>query len=338
MEQKKKVRLSDIAHKLNISTVTVSKALTEKEGVSDELRQEIKTLAINMGYKIKKVDMPLAKNNATGNIGILIPSRFFSPDFSYYWYLFNFLSSELLKNNYFSIMELLSDKDEENLTLPKMINDKKIDGLIVLGQTNDKYLEKLHSNFSRIILLDFYTNKLNLDSVSNDDYYSSYILTNYVISQGHKNIRFVGNFEATTSIADRFMGFQKAMYENHLQVNIEQIIKDRDEKGRRIPLLLPLDDMPTAFVCNCDETAACLIDELQQNGFKVPNDISVTGFDNFLPNGRTNVELTTFFINPENSAKIAAQLIISKITGKNYNKGRHLVCGEILIRNSVKKI
>jgi Mn-dependent DtxR family transcriptional regulator len=54
MEQKKKVRLSDIAKELNISTVTVSKAISNKEGVGDELRKQIKELAESMGYKTKK--------------------------------------------------------------------------------------------------------------------------------------------------------------------------------------------------------------------------------------------------------------------------------------------
>ena len=99
MEQKKKVRLSDIAKELNISTVTVSKAISNKEGVGDELRKQIKELAESMGYKTKKTTSQ-DKGSITGNIGILIPSRFFSQSYSFYWYLFNFLSTELLNRNY----------------------------------------------------------------------------------------------------------------------------------------------------------------------------------------------------------------------------------------------
>ena len=74
MEQKKKVRLSDIAERMNVSTVTVSKALSNKDGVGDELRKQIKDLAEQMGYKYKK-DSNSVSGNQTGNIGILIPSR-----------------------------------------------------------------------------------------------------------------------------------------------------------------------------------------------------------------------------------------------------------------------
>ncbi len=341
MAQKKKVRLSDIAEKLNISTVTVSKALADKEGVGDELRQQIKDIAERMGYQIKKTAATASRTSAagTGNIGILIPSRFFSPNVSYYWHIFNTLSTELLNRGYYSIMELLTNEDEQANKLPRMIQDNKVDGLIILGQTSDSFLEALNKEYQNFILFDFYSTKLPFDSVSNDNYFCSYMMTDYVISQGHKKIRFVGNFGATTSISDRFMGFQKSMLENHLPCSAEDIINDRDENGNLIKIHLPAaNEMPTAFICNCDETAANVITELESKGYKVPQDISVTGFDNYLPQKTTPVELTTVYIPPEESTKIAAELIISKITGQTYIKGRHLVSGTLLKRESVKNI
>ena len=338
MDQKKKVRLSDIADRLNISTVTVSKALANKDGVGDDLRKQIKALAEEMGYKTKNTAGISENGKLTGNIGILIPSRFFSKDYSFYWYIFNHLSSELLNRNYYSIMELLSTEDEQNIVLPRMLNDKKVDGIIILGQVSTNYIEAIHSHFDNFILMDFYTNQMSLDCVSNDDYYCSYMLTSYVISQGHKNIRFVGNFNATTSIRDRYMGFQKAMLENNIETTLKDIIDDRDPVSGKITIQLPQDNMPTAFVCNCDLTAATVIDELTALGYKVPDDISVTGFDNYLSPDRISIPLTTVYIKPEDTASVAADLIIKKINGEPYIHGRHLVSGSIVIRDSVKKI
>lgn len=338
MERKKKVRLSDIAERLNVSTVTVSKALANKEGVGDDLRKQIKEIAEEMGYSVKKSSVA-ANGSITGNIGIIIPSRFFSQNLSFYWYLFNFLSKELLNRNYYSIMELLSDDDEAKLITPRMLNDKKVDGIIILGQVSKAYINTIRTHYDNFILLDFYTNIMGIDCVSNDDYYCSYMLTSYVISQGHKKLRFVGNFEATSSIKDRFMGFQKAMYENKLQAAFDEIISDRDEKGQQIEIQLPAaKDMPTAFICNNDETAAMVIEALNKKGYKVPEDVSVTGFDNYLTQHTTSVPLTTVSINPQDTANVAADLIIKKINGEAYIKGRHLVSGTLIIRDSVKKI
>ena len=337
MKQKKEVRLSDIAEKLNISTVTVSKALADKEGVGEYLREQIKKLAMEMGYKPAKTASGV--NGTTGNIGIVIPSRFFSPNFSFYWYLFNHLSTVLLKQNFFSMMELLSAEDEKACNMPRLITEKKVDGIIFLGQTSTEYIEKVNSVYNNFILMDFYTSNPDFDCVVNDDFFNSYLITSYLISQGHKSIRFVGSFNATTSIRDRYMGFEKAMYENNLLTNLEDIISDRDENGLLIKMELPSKkDMPTAFVCNSDLTASKLIQQLEEKDIKVPQDISVTGYDNFLSEQEKTVPLTTIGVEPESICTMAAELIINKITGKTYIKGRHLATGKIIVRESVKAL
>ena len=335
MKQKKEVRLSDIAKKLGISTVTVSKALSDKEGVGEDLRQQIKALAQEMGYRPVKSNSGL-KNGITGNIGIVIPSRFFSPNFSFYWYLFNHLSTALLKQNFFSMMELLSAEDEKNCILPRLITENKVDGIIFLGQTSTDFIEKVNYSYSNFILMDFYTPDPDFDCVVNDDFFNSYLITSYLINRGHKNMRFVGSFDATTSIRDRFMGFQKAMYEKGLSANLEDIISDRDENGLLIQMELPSKkDFPTAFVCNSDLTASKLIGQLEENGIKVPDDVSVTGYDNFLSEQEKTIPLTTIGVEPENICTMAAELIINKVTGKPYIKGRHLATGKIIVRESV---
>lgn len=336
MKQKKEVRLSDIAEKLNISTVTVSKALADKEGVGDDLREKIKALAVQMGYKIKRTP---GAAGSTGNIGIVIPSRFFSPQASYYWYLFNHLSTQLLKQNYFSMMELLSAEDEKACTLPRLITEKKVDGVIFLGQTSTEYINKVNKAYSNFILMDFYTGDPQIDCVVNDDFFNSYLITSYLISQGHKKLRFVGSFEATTSIRDRYMGFEKAMYENGLATSFDQIIPDRDQNGLLIKMSLPSKkDLPTAFVCNSDLTAAKLIGQLTEKGIKVPQDVSVTGYDNFLSEQEKTIPLTTIGVEPQNICAMAAELIIAKVTGQPYIKGRHLATGKIIVRESVKAL
>ena len=135
------------------------------------------------------------------------------------------------------------------------------------------------------------------------------------------------------------MGFAKAMHENGLACSFDNIINDRDDKGVLIKMKLPSkDQMPTAFVCNSDLTASKLIQQLKENGLKVPQDISVTGYDNFLSDEEKTIPLTTVGVEPEMLCSMAAELIIKKITGKAYIKGRHLATGKIIVRDSVKAI
>jgi LacI family transcriptional regulator len=337
MPRKKKTTLLDIAQEMKVSTVTVSKALANKEGVGDDLRRKIKEMAVTMGYSMPSTKTVDTQSNGTGNIGILIPSRFFSSNSSFYWNLYNALSNELLKQNYYCIMEQLSSENEFDLVMPHMIQDKKIDGIIILGQICSDYARFFATCYKQFIFLDFYLSDENTDTVTTDNFYSEYIMTDYLISQGHKNIRFVGSFKATTSIRDRFMGFMKAMLENGCHVSFDEIIEDRDSTGALIPVTLP-ETMPTAFVCNCDETALHVMEALKKNGLSIPEDVSVVGFDNYISSGTASPALTTVNIDPAITARAAVEIIIRKINGLPYNHGHTVISGKLLLRDSVKKI
>lgn len=335
MKKTNNVTLADISAKLNVSIVTVSKALAHKKGVSAALSREINKLADEMGYLKKNHDGKYQMT--TGNIGILIPSRFFSKNTSFYWMLYNAVSKELMRNGYYCILEQLSDENEFDLTLPRMVQDNKVDGIIVLGQLSTDYAYYFMRHYYEFIFMDFYMNDAKIDTVLTDNYYSEYLMTHYLISQGHTDMRFVGSIRATTSISDRFMGFAKALLENGYSINPDDIIEDRNSHGQTIPIQLP-EKLPTAFVCNCDETAIHVINALREKGLKVPEDISVAGFDNYVTDPCFLPALTTIEVPPAATAGMAVDLITRKITGRPYTPGRHVVSGKLIIRDSVKKL
>ncbi len=338
-EGKRKVRLADIAEKMGVSIVTVSKAIADKDGVSEELRIRIKALADEMGYAQKSRSNPsLRKDNSTGNIGVVIPSHFFERSTSFYWSMYNALSRELISKGYYAIMEQLSSKDEFDLVMPQVVQNHKVDGVILLGQTSEDYAHFFSKHYKDNIFLDFYVEDKDGDSVTTDNFYGEYQMTRYLISQGHKDILYVGNFNATTSITDRFMGFMKAMLENGYRVSVDDIINDRNQKGLYEPLHLP-EKMPTAFVCNCDETARKLITLLKEKGYSVPKDISVVGFDNFLADGQqTDPSLTTVEVDPVAMARTAVDMLVKKINGEPYTHGHTVISGRLLVRDSVRKL
>ncbi|MBQ2529054.1 MAG: LacI family DNA-binding transcriptional regulator [Treponema sp.] len=338
MENSHKVRLSDIADRLNVSTVTVSKAMADKEGVSDELREKIKRTAREMGYRQKNLkQQSFRQENSTGNIGIVIPSRFFERTSSFYWNMYNALARELQNNGYYAILEQLDAQSEFDLTIPGVIRDSKVDGVIVMGQVSIDYAHYFTRNYPNFFFLDFYINDENTDSVTTDNFYSEYMMTEYLISQGHKDIRYVGNFKSTSSITDRYMGFLKAMLENGLKTELTDIIDDRDKDGIACPIILP-EKMPTAFVCNCDQTAIKLIELLNGKGYRVPEDISVVGFDNYVAEGSTVPALTTVGVDQVATARTVVDLLLKKVNGQPYTKGHTVIGGKLIIRNSVQKI
>jgi LacI family transcriptional regulator len=334
---KKSVKMADIAARFGVSNVTVSKALSGKDGVSEDLRNKIIAAADEMGYHYGGIAKN-QKSDKTYNIGVLIPERFVERNNSFYWTLYNNTAHELMNNNYYCIMELLKQEDEDACRLPKMLSENKVDGVIVLGQIHNSYADVITSQYSDILIfLDFYDKHRNIDTVLTDNFYDTYILADYLIQMGHKKIGFIGSVNATSSIQDRFMGYLKAIVENNFDYRKDWVIDDRDENGKTIEIVFP-EEMPTAFVCNCDETAYYAIRKLKELGYSVPDDISVVGFDNFLMSDICEPAITTVEVNMPEMAKMAVEMLIKKINCKEYVQGRRLINGKLIIKDSVKKI
>jgi len=329
--------MKDIADELEVSSVTVSKALNDKEGVGDELRNKIKKLADKMGYRYNATAKSM-RSGLTNNIGVVIPERF-TGDLSQSVYLkvYQQISATLEKYDYYGILNVLTSREEEELTLPRIYNERKVDGFIMLGQTSSEYVEAINQIDIPILFLDFYDEHGDIDSVVTDNFYGAYELTSYLMKNGHRKIAYVGNLQSTSSIQDRFLGYYKSLLEHNLKLEKDYIINDRDENGKYIDIELP-EQLPTAFVCNCDQVAHNLVSTLKRSGYDVPEDCSVVGFDNDIYATITEPQLTTQEIKFEEMAENAVRFIVEKVHNPNKSYGRVLVKGRIIYRDSVKKI
>lgn len=116
------------------------------------------------------------------------------------------------------------------------------------------------------------------------------------------------------------------------------MINDRElETGKWIPIEMPM-VMPTAFVCNCDETAYLLINQLKDMGYKIPEDISVTGFDNSVYSDLSDPSITTIEVNASYMARLAVEGLLQKIKKSSFSMGMIHVNGKIIFKNSVRSL
>lgn len=331
----KNVTMRDIAEKLGISVVAVSKGLSGKSGVSAELRSRIKRTADEMGYIISSDAEK--KNTYSGNIGILVAERYIS-DNSFYYKFIHSISKALQQHNKYAVFHTLAAKAEENEILPDLFFHQRVDGIIILGQISAAYTRAVAETKIPVVFLDFY-NEMTADCcIVCDGFYGSYEMTNYLIRNGHRNIAFVGNIHSTSSIQDRYLGYAKSLLEHNIPLKDYYVISDRDtDTGKFIPIELPL-IMPTAFVCNCDETACRLISALNDNGYKVPEDISVTGFDNSVYSSISVPNITTIEVDTARMASIAVDSLISKINTPSAQIGMIQVKGKLIFKDSVKSL
>lgn len=338
----KAVRLSDIAQRAGVSIVTVSKALSGQKGVSEEKRKQIEEIADELGYR-KIVSGAGSEERKTHTIGVIIAERFLDENQSFYWTFYQEISKYAVSRNCFAMLEVIGLNDEKGRRVPRMMEENQIEGLIILGSFTQGYEQSLGRTVSvPVVYLDTVGSASGCDCVVTNNLMGGYTMTNYLLRMGHRKIGFVGTLLAMQSIDDRYLGYLKALMEHGIEVNPDYVIDDRGrEKGDVDPELyfsLPSDDMPTAFFCNCDGTASCLIEKLRRQGYAVPDDISVAGFDDFAPDQWADVALTTCSIRVKDMAKRAVHILVHKIEGKPYSSGIHSFTGTFTERDSVRKI
>ena len=237
----------------------------------------------------------------------------------------------------FCIMENLDQEDEDRLMLPHCIEDKQVSALISLGQLSKDYAKLLNDNVKDLVLLDYYVPSLDLDAVVTNGYSGGYKLTSYLIKMGHKKIGYIGNKFATTSIFDRYMGYVKAMIEHGYEVNEKWRIDDRDKRDF-ITMTFPEDDMPTAFVCNCDEAAYRAIRQLRGMGYNVPEDISIVGYDNYLISDVSDPTITTINVDADYMADLAVMTLMDRMEEPDGKPRIRTIEGDLVIKDSVKRI
>ncbi len=336
----KAVKLADIAEKMNVSVVTVSKALSGQKGVSEEMREKIKKLADEMGYK--QPSSMKAEGKSTGySIGVLVGERYLDKYESFYWNMYQEVAQNALSKGCLATLEVVAAQNEKELVLPTLIRENKVDGIIVVGVLAEDYLERLRTDIKvPAVYLDFYAKHHECDAVITDNYFGMYKMTNYLFSMGHTEIAYVGNLLATESITDRYFGYAKALMEHGKRTRDDWIIDDRDrETGRSdagFEIKLP-EEMPTAFVCNCDFAAGQLIRKLEKTGYRVPEDISVVGFDNYIYPGLCDVEITTYEVDMREMARVSVNQMIKKISGENIKQKVSTVEGHMVLKASVAR-
>ena len=337
----KAVKLSDIAERVGVSTVTVSKALSGQKGVSEEVREKIHSIAEELGYQQPSAARK-SQNHKNFNIGILISERFLVKYESFYWQMYQAVATRATAEECFTMLEVIGKAEEESSRMPKLVQERKVDGIIVIGKMMDAYLQHLNTEAGiPVIYLDYYNGREASDSVISNSYYGTYELTYYLYRMGHRKIAYVGTLLATESITDRYFGYQKALLELGLEQKKEWVLDDRHIETGEIDTVNMLQipkDMPTAFVCNCDLTASFLIKKLKDNGYRVPEDISVVGFDNYLYPGLSDIQITTYEVDLKEMAKKAVYNMISKISNENYKPGIHIVEGHMVLKESVAQI
>lgn len=343
MAVKKRVTMKDIAARLGLSINAVSLALNDRAGVGDETRRLILDTAEEMGYLDQSVKYIQTYSNK--NICVLMKYRFFR-DFRFYGRILLGIEEEAKKSGY----DVFINSYEEEGTIPSCVENKKVAGIIVVGKMSDAYLRQLKSYSMPVVLADHASLTEATDSIMSDNKLGTFKMTAYLIERGFTKIGYFGDAQYTPSTLERFQGYQEAML-RYLNIDgyrasmdyvlkyssigdVEEKVIDQDMDGL-FEMFKQIKEKPDVLLCSNDELAIMLIKVLQKNGYKIPEDISIVGFDDIELSRMVLPALTTIHVSKKLMGQKTVDRLLYRISHPKDGIEKLVLNVEIVERDSV---
>lgn len=340
---KHKVSMEMIAQELGLSKNTVSLAMRGMPGIGEETRARILDTADRMGYRYRKANEDV--KTAPKNICVVVPTIANDRE-GFFAHIQIGIEQEARKHHVNTLFHSY-EEDGEHFDLPLCIREGQVMGIISVGRVSETTARIINRCNLPYIMADTYLEQIDEDCVHTDNMLGGDRATEYLISMGHRDIGFIGDTVATVSFRDRYRGYLNAMGRHGLTVNerhciIHTGIDDLIREGQGIAQaeMEKLDGLPTAFFCANDAGAISVYRTLRAMGLRIPEDVSVMGFDDTEVSALVSPELTTMRVHKELMGRKAFLRLIEKLkdrTGPSVRE-RLLISAEIVERQSVRKI
>lgn len=334
--------IKDIADKAGVSTATVSNVIKGKKGkVSEKTIEKIEKIIEELNY-VPSMGARILSEKRSKIIGVIcnfmnVTDNSLKDPFTAE--LLGVIESEIRKNKYY-MMLYASNKPEE---IKKLISTWSVDGLIFAGINEKTYNSLIKISKKPIVVIDGYYKNKDFYNVGTNDEEGGYIITKYLLDKGHKNIIFADETNRKGTIiktvdGERLKGFKRALKEMGIEYTTENhIYIDTFNKQKSVDKILKHKNI-TAVVCASDNIAFEVINCLKNRNIKIPEDISVTGFDNVYLSNLSSPTLTTINQNINEKGCKAVNMLIDIIEEKSIENNNIRISVDIKERNSVKNI
>lgn len=276
--------MKDIADALHISRVTVSKAFNNQAGVSDSLKELIFDKAKELGYA--KIPFQAVSTPAyTEHTVALIVSR---PDSASFWTgIIHRMAQELSEYNINLMYIYVPSSYSKDFTLPSILSKDSVESIAVVNVYDPVILGMVNElPFPKVFLDTIPTltdRKLHGDLILIEGFRTEAEITELLISDGHKEIGFIGDINYAQTNKERYLGYRDSMDRYRLAIRPEYCLTESigifsyEKEINRF--LNSLSDWPTAFVCASDYAASFVQKYMDENPQKVPHPVTLTGFD-----------------------------------------------------------
>ncbi|TFW30858.1 LacI family DNA-binding transcriptional regulator [Massilia horti] len=327
--KKKPPTIRDVAAAAGVSTATVSKYINGAQRFSPAVEATIRGVIEELGY----CSNPLAQSMITGRtktIGLSVLDVS-NPHFSS---IIKGANRVALENGY---TLLLVDTDETASRERPLLEalSRRVDGMLVYSRMAERELEWLVKLGKPLVFFGAQS-QINLLSVGGDDRQGAYMLAQYLVMMGHKRVAYMG-FSKSRRDEERRDGIRACLAAHQLPLLSYDSSAPTALEGERMSSSIMLgEQVPDAIVCYNDMMALGFIKEVQSLGFRVPEDISVAGFDNIQYGRYTSPPLTTVDLRSEQMGVIGMNKLLAAIAGDT-STDHTMLEPQLILRSSVMR-
>lgn len=328
------VTIRDVAARAGVSISTASRALNDSGPVNEETRLRVLKAAKEINYAPNAIARGLVTKK-TGNIGfILATSVTDSTSNPFYSRVFEGIESETRKRNYHLIFSVF---DEEEKGLPRMVREKNIDAVILASKIDEQFILKLRQEGIPLVLVDHAIKGVNVDSVVIDNFNGACQAVNHLIKLGHRRIGFIRGPQDRPSFIHRFDGYKDTLKKAGLNYD-EKIVweadLDFDGACELIKRKIKIQPFPSAIFASADIIALAATKAIREQGLRIPEDVSLVGFDDILQAKQARPSLTTIRVFKREMGRVAVRKVLESINNISKKRTQTVILTELVVRDS----
>lgn len=271
-----KPTIYDVAKLAGVSAATVSKVINNKGRISEETKERVNRIMEELNYQPNFLASAM-KGKSTYQIALLIPDME-NPIYAQYLKQIEERGQELGYNIVLCSTDNDSDKEARHITL---LRQQRVDGFIIASKfKNDDILKELIRENFPVVLFAHERPEISIDSVTADDYMGGYLAVEHLLKLGHNRIGFLG--EESLSSEERVRGYKAALSATDIPVHEDLIVvggSSLREAEASAAALLDREDKPSAIFGSNDVLAIGVVKAAKARGIRVPEELSVIGFD-----------------------------------------------------------
>lgn len=331
-----KVLVSDIAKKAGVSSGTVSNALNNRKGISEEKRDEILRIAREMGY-LKKT----SKDTKVLRFMILNRRAHVVGDTPFFSELIRGIETECSAQGYELLISHVTVEENQNVSIDDVLKQDQVDGVILLGTEMDiKNLAAFSHMMIPTVIVDTIFRSQSYDFVAINNIDGTYEIVSYLIAKGHQKIGIINSAYQINNFKERKLGYEQALIDHQLTIypEYEAMVEPSldgaytDMKSYLQSVLEEGIELPSAYFAVNDNIALGAMKAFKD----LKLDISIVGFDDLPLCGYCDPPLTTVSVDKINLGRRAVRRLVEKIKESDDSNLQILVGTKVIYRESVK--